>query len=87
MRAAVTRLQAAGLRAQLSMSAGTFVCNHVFYGLMHLAAARGRPYRGGFLHVPRMAEGATGGKPSLPLAEIVRGVEIVLEAALTETRD
>jgi pyroglutamyl-peptidase len=87
VRAMVTRLQTAGLPAQLSMSAGTFVCNHVFYGLMHLAAARGRPYRGGFLHVPRMAERATGGKPSLPLAEIVRGIEIVLEVALTETRD
>ena len=41
VRAAVAALQAEKLPVQLSMSAGTFVCNHVFYGLMHLAAARG----------------------------------------------
>ena len=42
VRAAVAALRAAELPAQLSMSAGTFVCNHVFYGLMHAAAARGQ---------------------------------------------
>ena len=88
VRAAVTTLQAAGLPAQLSMSAGTFVCNHVFYGLMHLAAARGRPFRGGFLHVPCLPQQAPGGRPSLPLDDIVRGIEIVLEVAVaTGTRD
>ena len=86
-RAAVTGLQAAGLPAQLSMSAGTFVCNHVFYGLMHLAATRGRPFRGGFLHVPCLPQQAQGGRPSLPLDDIVRGIEIVLEAATTGTRE
>ena len=86
-RDAVAALQAAGLPAQLSMSAGTFVCNHVFYCLMHLAAGRRRPYRGGFLHVPCLPQQATGGRPSLPLADIVRGIEIVLEAAVaTRTR-
>ena len=87
VRAAVTALQAAGLPAQLSMSAGTFVCNHVFYGLMHLAATRGRPFRGGFLHVPCLPQQAQGGRPSLPLADIVRGIEIVLEAAASGARD
>jgi pyroglutamyl-peptidase len=88
VRAAVTRLQATGLPAQLSMSAGTFVCNHVFYRLMHLAATRGRPFRGGFLHVPCLPEQAQGGRPSLPLTDTVRGIEIVLEAAsATGVRD
>jgi pyroglutamyl-peptidase len=88
VRAAVTTLQAADLPAQLSMSAGTFVCNHVFYGLMHLAATRGLRFRGGFLHVPCLPQQAQGGRPSLPLDDIVRGIEIVLEAAATPgTRD
>ncbi len=42
VRAAVAGLRAEELPAQLSMSAGTFVCNHVFYGLMHLDRARHR---------------------------------------------
>jgi len=84
VRSAVTAMQAAGLPAQLSMSAGTFVCNHVFYRLMHLAAARRRPYRGGFLHVPCLPQQARAGKPSLSLSDIVQGVEIVLEICAAE---
>lgn len=84
VRAAVAGLRAAQLPAQLSMSAGTFVCNHVFYGLMHLAAARERRFRAGFLHVPRLPQQAPGpGAPSMPLEDIVRGIGVVLEAART----
>ena len=81
-RAVVAALHAEKLPAQLSMSAGTFVCNHVFYGLMHLAATRGQSFRAGFLHVPRLPQQAPDGKaPQLALDDIVRGITIVLEAA------
>ena len=52
IKAAVAALRDAGLPAIVSNSAGTFVCNHVFYGLMHLATTRGFDFCGGFLHVP-----------------------------------
>jgi pyroglutamyl-peptidase len=81
VRAAVAALRAAELPAQLSMSAGTFVCNHVFYGLMHFAAARGNGYRGGFLHVPCLPQQAAAGAPSMALEDVARGIVIVLEAA------
>ena len=81
VRAAVAALRAAELPAQLSMSAGTFVCNHVFYGLMHFAAVRRNPFRGGFLHVPGLSQQAGGSAPSLALDDIVRGITTVLEAA------
>ncbi len=81
VRAAVAALHAAELPAQLSMSAGTFVCNHVFYGLMRLAATRKPPFRGGFLHVPCLPEHAAPGVPSMPLDDIVRGILVVLEAS------
>ncbi|MBI3043140.1 MAG: pyroglutamyl-peptidase I [Betaproteobacteria bacterium] len=82
VRAAVAALRAAELPAQLSMSAGTFVCNHVFYGLMHLAATRNHPFRAGFLHVPALPRpGRDRGGPSMSLDDIVRGMEIVVEAA------
>jgi pyroglutamyl-peptidase len=52
VKAMVAALRAAGLPAQVSQTAGTFVCNHVFYGLMHRLA---RPTGGGSL--PTAARG------------------------------
>lgn len=86
VRAAVAALRAAELPAQLSMSAGTFVCNHVFYGLMHVAAAQGSAFRAGFLHVPCLPQQAPAGAPSMALDDIVRGIVIVLETAASEPR-
>ena len=81
-RAVVAALHAEKLPAQLSMSAGTFVCNHVFYGLMHLAATRGQSFRAGFLHVPRLPQQAPDGKALyMALDDIVRGIVVVLESA------
>jgi pyroglutamyl-peptidase len=81
-------MQAAGLRASVSQTAGTFVCNHVFYGLMH--AVRRRPgVRAGFMHVPLAPEqaAARAGMPSIPLPDMQRGVRVALWAALTVPRD
>lgn len=73
----------AGLPAEVSQSAGTFVCNHVFYGLMHRLAARPGT-RGGFLHLPWL-EGQ--GEPGLPLGRMVEGLRIALACALATARD
>jgi len=73
-RSAVESLRAQGLPAQLSMSAGTFVCNHVFYGLMHFAATGKRRFRAGFLHIPRAT--------SLAPDDAARGIVAVLQAAM-----
>jgi pyroglutamyl-peptidase len=81
VRAAVAALRAADLPAQVSMSAGTFVCNHVFYGLMHLAARRPGAFRGGFLHVPALPGTAANSAEGMPLESIVLGVTTVLEAS------
>jgi pyroglutamyl-peptidase len=88
IKAMVAAIQAAGLRASVSQTAGTFVCNHVFYGLMH--AVRRRPgVRAGFMHVPLVPEqaAARAGLPSMPLADMQRGVRVALMAALTVARD
>ncbi|MBY8853938.1 hypothetical protein K7G98_39195, partial [Saccharothrix sp. MB29] len=45
-------LTAEGIPASVSHTAGTFVCNHVFYGLMHLTATAHPGTRAGFVHVP-----------------------------------
>lgn len=83
VREALAALHAAKLPAEISNSAGTFVCNQVFYSLMHYAASSERPFRGGFLHVPRLLQQRTRGSegPAMALDDIVRGITIVLEAA------
>lgn len=75
----------AGINAEVSQTAGTFVCNHVFYGLMHeLARPEWRGVRGGFVHVPWLPEQ---GQPSMRLVEIVEGLELAIEVALRTERD
>jgi pyroglutamyl-peptidase len=89
IKAAAAALRDAGLPAIVSNTAGTFVCNHVFYGLMHLAATRGLRLRGGFLHVPYLPSQAARqpGAPSMALDDIVRGIEIVLRIAAARVDD
>jgi len=74
----------AGLPAVASNSAGTFVCNHVFYTLMHCGAGNAGKFRAGFLHVPSWRkdscehESAAGSAAPMTLDDIVRGIGIVL---------
>jgi len=82
VRAIFEALRAAALPALLSMSAGTFVCNHVFYRLMHLAATQRCAFRGGFLHVPALQALAAGDGRFMAVQDVVRGIEVVLEASV-----
>ena len=85
----VASWQSAGLPGAVSQSAGTFVCNHVFYGLMR-TLARHPNVRGGFIHVPYLPEQTrrlANGSPSLPLDQIVRGLEIAIATSLTTRQD
>jgi pyroglutamyl-peptidase len=76
----------AGIAAEVSQTAGTFVCNHVFYGLMHELATRPElaGTRGGFIHVPWLP---AQGQPSMPLDKIVAGLQVAIECALVTRRD
>lgn len=86
IKAMYAAIQRAGIAVEVSQTAGTFVCNHVFYGLMHhLATARGfARARGGFIHVPPLPEQAAHG---LPLAQMVEGLRIGIRTALTVAHD
>jgi len=89
IKAAVAALRDAGIPAAVSNSAGTFLCNHVFYGLMHEAARSGDVFRAGFLHVPYLPAQATHvpGAPSMALEQIVEGIEIILRVAAERVDD
>jgi len=82
IKAIAAALNQAGVPASVSQTAGTFVCNHVFYGLQQRLAGTG--VRSGFIHVPLLPEQAERypGKPVLALDEQVRGVRLALEVAL-----
>lgn len=83
-------LLAAGVPAEISQTAGTFVCNQVFYALMHALARMPAPRpRGGFVHVPFVPEqvDTRPGTPSMPLDTIVAGLRIAIESALRTKRD
>lgn len=85
IKAMLQALQRADVPAEVSQTAGTFVCNHVFYGLMHLLAMqpRRRVVRAGFMHVPALPP-APGG---MALPQMVRGLRIALEVALMQSID
>lgn len=86
IKAMLQALQREGLAAEVSQTAGTFVCNHVFYGLMHLLATR-RGFsrtRGGFVHVPWLPGQ---GQPNMATEELVRGLRVAIKAALVTTTD
>ncbi|TDM09203.1 MAG: pyroglutamyl-peptidase I [Ideonella sp. MAG2] len=55
IKAVVAGLRRADIPASVSHTAGTFVCNHVFYGLMHACASR-PGVQAGFVHVPWLPE-------------------------------
>ena len=88
IKAMLRALRDAGIPAEVSQTAGTYVCNHAFYGLMH--ALRDRPgRRGGFIHIPYSPAQAARhpGAPSLPVDTVVAGLRIALKTAMTVLED
>lgn len=89
IKAIVHALREHGLPASVSHTAGTFVCNHVFYGLMHQAAEWGTVMRAGFIHIPYLPQQAAAhpGAPSMALADMVEGLRIAVRTTLTVGAD
>lgn len=89
IKAIVRDLRAAGIPASVSNTAGTFVCNHVFYALMHVLAEAGDGARGGFVHLPLLPEQSARlpGTPSMALATQIEGIQQLLRTALAVQAD
>ena len=83
VRAMAARIEAAGLPASVSYSAGTFVCNDLMYTVLHHFAGTG--VRAGFIHVPFLPEQAREGVPSMALDDIGRALTAAI-GALDEPR-
>lgn len=84
----VEALQEANIPAQVSWTAGAYVCNHVFYSLMHLLETEQRNIRGGFVHVPYVHEQVarrTDAQPSLSLETIIEALRITVITTVNGT--
>ena len=70
--------------AAVSQTAGTFVCNHVFYGLQHYLASHLPHVRGGFIHVPYTPTQAQRhpGVTGMALEQMVEGLRLALQTSL-----
>lgn len=89
IKAIVEGLRKAGIPASVSQTAGTYVCNHVFFGLMHLLAQSYPDKRGGFIHLPPLPQQAARlpGTPSLALDTMVQAVQLAVTVSLSRSRD
>ena len=93
IKAIVENIKAHNIPASISNTAGTFICNHVCYGVAHLAAARtaaGKPMKSGFIHIPFLPEQVIGKPaltPSMSLETIVSGITHALEAIVKHGSD
>ena len=85
-KAMVEKIKAAGVPASVSYTAGTFVCNHLMYGVLYHIAKEFPGMRGGFMHVPFLHEQvlAKPNTPSLSKEDIVKGIEAAI-AAIVES--
>ena len=75
----VAAINGAGVSAAVSLSAGAFLCNHIFYVAQD--RLKGTKVRSGFVHVPLMDEqaGEFPGLPTMPLDQMVKAVRAMLE--------
>ena len=85
----VEDIKEAKIPASVSNTAGTFVCNHIMYGLMYLIDTKYPNIRGGFVHVPFATEQVVD-KPtsaSLSLEEISKGLTVLVATSIKNEED
>jgi len=80
-------LRAAGFPTEVSQTAGTYVCNHVFYGLMH-ALRKHRKVRAGFIHIPYSTkQAAIANAPGMPVEAVADALRLALRIAVRTAHD
>ena len=83
IKAMVRAIREAGIPAAVSNTAGTYVCNHLMYGVLYTLAKKHPGVKGGFVHVPFLPEQASlrnPPAPSLTMAEILTGLTAAISA-------
>lgn len=89
VKAMVQAVKDAGYPSVLSNSAGTYICNHVMYGILYYIDKEFPAVRGGFIHVPYAASQVVNkpGTPSMAIADITASLEAAVKAAVENIQD
>lgn len=89
IKAMVQEIRNAGIPSSVSNTAGTFVCNHLMYGVLYHLKKSHPGTRGGFIHVPFIPAQVIGrpNTPSLSLEDIKRGLEAAILAIEKNSSD
>ena len=89
IKAMVENIKKAGIPASVSNSAGTFICNHVLYGVRYICEHKYPGKKSGFIHIPYMTSQAVGkaNTPSMSLDDIVKGLTAAIEAIVQNEED
>lgn len=84
VKAMVQAIKDAGYPSSLSNSAGTYICNHVMYGILYYIQKEFPGVRGGFIHVPYAASQVVNkpNMPSMAIADISAALEAAVKAAV-----
>jgi len=84
VKACVAAARAVGVPASVSQSAGTCLCDHLFYGLMHMITTERPAVRGGFVHVPFSPEQVLGeAMPSMPVTLVAQALTAIATTAVS----
>ncbi|MBR0387661.1 MAG: pyroglutamyl-peptidase I, partial [Clostridia bacterium] len=89
VKAMTAAIRDAGIPASLSNTAGTYVCNHLMYGVLYHIAKSFPGTQGGFMHVPFLHEQVTDrpNTASLSVQDIVTGIEAAITAIAENRRN
>ena len=84
IKAIVEEIRKAGIPASVSNTAGTFVCNHTMYGILHHIAQNQLPIQAGFIHIPYLPDQAVHhtGAPSMALVDLVTALKAAIVAGV-----
>lgn len=89
VKAMVENIKKGHIPASISNSAGTFICNHVLYGVSHIRATEYPNMKTGFIHIPFLPEQVLDKKnmPSMALETIVEALRLAIEAIVKNDED
>ena len=89
IKAMVEEMKSHMVPASISNTAGTYVCNHIMYGLLYLVEKKYPNIRGGFIHVPFIPEQIIGktNTPFMDIKLIAKGLKCAIKAAVENKED
>ena len=89
VKAMVKHMNDNNIPATLSNTAGTFVCNHVMYGVLYMAVKKYPNIKSGFIHVPYIPSQAAAkvNQPSMSINDIIKGLSLCIKAIVNNDSD